>query len=105
MSIAIIGCRCAGSEPRMRTFLRESGYAKWQNIPMPKGREASINFLDSLPSDNVEIKKLKEYLKRTSSWSVIIGTDGVTYQWADIGHGALKEKLDAEIIVRDFGNE
>lgn len=102
----ILGCRCANSEPRMRTFLQENGYKKWQSIPMVKGRELCINFLDTLPHSQFdkEIDKLKGYIKRSSSWSIVVGTDGEVYQWADLGHSSLKEKLDAEIVVRDFGN-
>lgn len=101
-----IGCRCHGAEPRMRALLHENGYPKWQSIPMVKGREACLNFIDTLPHSQLdkELDKLKGYIRRSSSWSIVIGTDGKEYKWADIGHSNLTEKLDAEIIIRDFGD-
>lgn len=98
-----LNCRCANSEPRMRTFLRECGYLEWQTISAIKGRSECLEFLSRLPKDQ-EIEKLKMYLQRQSSWSVVLGTDGQSFRWADLGHSKLKEKLDAEIIVKDFGN-
>lgn len=104
--IYLLCCRCANSEPRARTLLRENNYSKWQSAKAVKGKEQCLNFLDTLPfgQNNPEIGKLKLYIKRASSWSVLLGTDGAIYQWADIG-STLKEKLDAEILIRDFGNE
>ena len=101
----LLGCRCANSEPRARTFLRENGYSKWQSIPMIKGREQCLNFLSSLPNPDKEIDMLKGYLRRTSSWSVFVGTHGDGYEWADIGHSNLKEKLDAEILIKEYKDE
>lgn len=63
-----------------------------------------MNYLNSLPF-NKEIDKLKGYIRRSSSWSVILGTDGTNYEWADAGHGRLTEKLDAEVIVKEYGDE
>lgn len=103
MSLMMLVCRCSNSEPRMRTFLRECGYPEWQTISAIKGRSECLEFLSRLPKDQ-EIEKLKMYLQRQSSWSVVLGTDGSIYRWADLGHSKLKEKLDAEIIVKDFGN-
>lgn len=103
--LILLGCRCSNSEPRMRTFLRENGYSKWQSEPMTKGKDKCLNLLNSLPPENKEIDKLKGYIKRSSSWSIVLGTDGVTYQWADLGHSKLTEKLDAEIVIRDYKDE
>lgn len=100
--IYLLGCRCAGSEPKARTFLRENHYENWQKISMPKGKEVCLNFLNTLPKDNKEIDKLKGAIKRASSWSVIIGTDGTNYEWVDLGHMNLKEKLDAEMLVERY---
>lgn len=100
----LLACRCANAEPRMRALLNENHYAKWQSHPMVKGREACMNFLDSLPA-NKEIDKLKGYIKRQSSWSVIIGTDGKNYEWSDIGHSSLREKLDAEVIIKEYRDD
>ena len=98
-----LNCRCAGSEPRMRTFLHECGYSGWQTIPATKGRSECLALIDRFPK-HPELEKLKNHLKTHSSWSIVLGTDGTDYQWSDIGHSKLKEKLDAEIIVKDFGN-
>lgn len=99
-------CRCANSEPRMRTFLHECHYDRWQTLPAVKGKRECLNFLETLPYSNFdkEIDKLKGYIRRQSSWSIVIGTDGTNYQWADLGHSKLKEKLDAEIIVKEYGD-
>lgn len=96
-------CRCANSEPRMRTFLKENHHT--DQIKIAKGRSECLNFLETLPYSNIdkELDKLKMYIKRQSSWSVIIGTDGTKYEWADLGHSSLKEKLDSELIIEKYG--
>lgn len=73
-------------------------------MPAVKGKKECLNFLETLPAEDKEIDKLKGYIKRQSSWSIVIGTDGTRYQWADLGHSKLKEKLDAEIIVKEYGD-
>ena len=102
MSLILLGCRCSGSEPRLRTFLRENSCQNWQTLKVTKGKEACLNLLNTLPATDKEIDKLKFYLKRASSWSVILGTDGTRYEWVDMGHMNLKEKLDAEILVERY---
>lgn len=101
MSLMALVCRCANSEPRMRTFLRENHHT--DQIKIAKGRSECLNFLGTLPPEDKEMDKLKEYIRRQSSWSVVIGTDGTHYEWADLGHSSLKEKLDAELIVEKYG--
>lgn len=99
--IYALACRCANSEPRLRTFLRENGYEGWQSIRVIKGKQECINFLAPAASDK-EIDKLKGYLQRSSSWSIIIGHDGEKYEWVDLGHMDLKQKLDAELLVKEY---
>lgn len=100
--LSVLLCRCHNSEPLARKTLRESHYENWQSQPVIKGKEACLNFLDTLPM-NKEISHLKDYIRRSSSWSVIIGTDGENYEWADVGHGKIVDKLDAERIVEQYG--
>lgn len=106
MSLFSLNCRCANSVPRMKNFLRECGYPEWNTIKMAKGRSECLEFISTLPHHQTdkELDKLRLYIKRQSSWSIILGTDGTHYHWADLGHSQLKEKLDAEIIVKEYGN-
>lgn len=98
----VLLCRCHGSEPIARKIMRESHYEAWQTQPVSKGREACLNRLNSLPQNKV-VEEIKAYIKRVSSWSIILGTDGENYEWADAGHGKLVDRVDAERIVEQYG--
>lgn len=97
-------CRCHNSEPIARKLLHEGGCDDWQSHPVVKGKEQCLNYLDTLPYGqfNKEVDKLKGYIKRSSSWSVILGQRGSEFQWSDAGHGDLVSKLDAEVIVKEY---
>lgn len=99
--IVILACRCHASEPLARKALRENHCEGWQTFPIIKGRQECINALNQLPQ-NQTINAIKEYLKRVSSWTIIIGTDGEEYRWADIGKGKIIDRLDGDKILEDF---
>ena len=101
MSLYCLACRCSGAEPRIRQFLRANHYDNWQSIPVIKGREACLSRLSLLP-DTPALAQAKDTIKRSSSWSIIIGTDGTTYEWGNLSHAKLKEKLDLEMLVERY---
>lgn len=99
--IYCLACRCHSAEPLIRKTMRECHREDWQTQNIVKGRPECMAALARFPQ-NEEIQKLTEYLKRVSSWSVILGVDGDYYRWADVGKGKTIDRLDAEKILEEF---
>lgn len=100
--IHVLTCRCANAEPLARKLLASAHYKDWLKQPIVKGKQECLNFLATLP-ENLEVGSLREFIKGSSSWSVILGDKNGTFRWSNISDG-VKGRLDAEIIVEKFGN-
>ena len=94
--ITLLSCLCHNSEPLIRRALRENHVPDWSTRPIIKGKEQCLTYLNSL-EETRQIGALKQYLRRSSSWSVVLGND----RWVDIGHATIKDRLDAEIILKE----
>lgn len=102
--IRLLSCRCNNSEPLLRKTLRENHHPKWASLTVVKGKEPCLNYLATLP-ENLETGSLIQYIKRSSSWSIILGEKDGEYRWVDVGHAHIKERLDAEIILEKFSED
>ena len=101
MSLAVIACLCGSSDSKARNFLKKAGYEDWFSIPVHKGKEKSISFLNQLPPAP-EKEMLNNFLKNASKWVVIIGYDDQSMKWSDIAHNAPKSYIEAEFVVKNF---
>ena len=99
--IAIVSCQCGGSDSLIRNFLKSIGYGGWLDIPIEKGKERSLSTLNYLPP-TPEKEMLRNFLKDSSKWAVIIGYDGRTCKWSDIAHNGPKSRIEAEFVVKEF---
>jgi hypothetical protein len=45
---------------------------------------------------------LRNFLNKSSKWSVIIGYDDQGCKWSDIAHGGAKSQIEAELVVSTF---
>lgn len=103
--IAIITCACGGAEEMARSILRQADYKDWLKMPIAKGKDQSKYVMDSLRGkyqNDDNFKALDGYYPNRSSYIVIIGYDKGVFKWADVARGKIKERLDGELIVRDF---
>lgn len=101
--LAVCSCLCGSTDKLLRGFLNKSGYKEWMEIDIYKGKEKTKKLLDMLPQ-YPEIGELRNFVEKSSKWAVIIGFDGQFCKWADISRGGVKAKVDAEIIIQQFGN-
>ena len=101
MAIAVISCTCGSSNSLVRNFLHSAGYQDWASIPISKGKEKSLAFLNQLPPVP-EKDMLKSFLKDASKWAVIIGYTEDQMKWSDITHNWPKSKIEAEFVVKSF---
>lgn len=101
MAIGVIACHCGSSDSLVRNFLKSVGYPDWMNIPVNKGKEKSIAFLNQLPP-TPEKEMLRNFLKDASKWAVIIGYDQENMKWSDIAHNGPKSRIEAEFVVKNF---
>lgn len=101
--IGVVACQCGSSETLARDFLKKTGYPDWLNIPIHKGKEKSLAFLNQLPpSQDKEL--LVSFIKGAGRWVVIVGFDGNTVKWANIVHNPIKSKIEAEFIIKNFSD-
>lgn len=101
--LAVCSCQCGSTDSLLRRFLQRHGYQDWLGITIYKGKDKSKKLLDTLPQFP-EIDMLRNFLDNSSKWAVIIGYDDQFCRWADISHGGVKTSIDAEFIVKNFGN-
>ena len=99
--IAVCACHCGSSDSLARNFLKSAGVSDWMSMPIHKGKEKSLSFLNNLPPV-AEKEMLANFLKGASKWVVIIGYDQTSARWSDIAHNAPKSTIEAEFIVRNF---
>lgn len=105
--IKIFACTCGGVDQLARTVLKEGGHPDWLNVPITKGRQESMRQLEKLKpllGMNAGYNALYEKLNGgAGKYTIVFGynQDGAV-RWADISRGAIKEMMDAQIIVSEF---
>lgn len=100
--ITLLSCRCSGAEPLLRRAMSAAHYERWLEEPIIKGKAACLQYLSTLP-ENIETGSLYQLIERSSSWAVVLGQNGDSFRWANVGDGSLKGRLDAEIILEKYG--
>ena len=103
--IAVVTCTCGGAEGMARTVLKNGGLSNWLEIPIAQGKNQTKYVLDTFKSkheNNSAYKALCDYVEKKGRYVVLIGEKGKTFAWADVARGTLQERLDAEILVKEF---
>ena len=103
--IAVVTCACGGAEEMARSVLKNGGFGNWLKMPIARGKEQTEYVMNSLRGrygSNDKFKALDSYYKGRSSYIILIGYDKGEFKWADVARGTIKERLDGEILVRDF---
>ncbi len=100
--IACCACTCGSADKKIRTRLEKHGYKDALTIPIPRGKEKSNRMINSLPQFP-EINMLREHLKKTSKFTVIIGYDEHSCKWVDLSNGnGTVIGVEAELIIKQF---
>ena len=103
--IFVITCTCGGAERTARDVLNKGGMPNYMEFPITKGKQASLKVLDSLKpvyGARTEFNALYGYVKKTGRFVVVIGCSDNIFRWSDVSRGAIKERIDGEIIVSEF---
>ena len=99
--IGVVACYCGSSDSLVRNFLKSVNYPDWMNIPINRGKEKSLAFLNQLPP-TPEKEMLQNFLKDATKWAVIIGYTDDQMRWSDIAHNGPRARIEAEFVVKNF---
>ncbi len=105
MPIAALACQCGGADGWIRSKLKKFGFKHALLIPITKGKEKCLAQLSTFPQVQ-ETTDLAAHIRSATKFAIIVGTDGESLRWTDVANGHWVESdVDAEFIVRDFGND
>lgn len=100
-----VACLCGGADNWIRSKLKKFGFSKALLIPITKGKEKALKQISALPQTQ-ETTDLVAHINAASKFAIIIGTDGEVVRWVDVVNGQyVKNDIDAEFIIRDFGRQ
>ena len=110
MPLKIYICTCGGSENTARQILKTSKNVPWLEVPIIKGKKATLAALDKLPDfvkNSSELKALKGMLGHKSKFVIFLGysTQYEAVIWADVASGRMKEKVDSQLIAERYYSE
>lgn len=104
MPLAALACQCGGSDAWIRSKLRKFNYKHALLIPITKGKEKCLRQVATFPQ-TPNTSDLAVHIKNATKFAIIVGTDGTSLRWVDVvnGHYVVND-VEAEFIIRDFGN-
>lgn len=103
MPLMCVACQCGGADAWIRAKLRKFNFKHALLIPITKGKEKSLSIISTLPQTQ-SVTDLAAHIRNSSKFAIIIGTDGDSVRWVDVVNGTyIKNDVDAEFIIRDFG--
>lgn len=88
-----------------RTALKNGGHPDWLDLTISKGKSQTdyvMNTLKGRYENAPSYQALAEYVRKRGRYVIIIGYKDKTFAWTDIANGTLKDRLDAEILVKEF---
>lgn len=98
-----VACQCGNADNWIRSKLRKFGCQGALSIPIAKGKEKALSVVSKLPQTQ-ETTDLAAHIRNSSKFAIIVGTDGQSLRWVDVVNGHwVKNDVDAEFIIRDFG--
>lgn len=103
--IAVVTCTCGGAESLARTALKNGGHPDWLNTPIAQGKNQTKYVLESLKNryENISsYQALVDHVNKKGRYVVIIGYKDKVFAWTDISRGSIQDRLDAEILVKEF---
>lgn len=110
MPLNVYVCTCGGSENTARQLLKASKNVPWLEVPIVKGKKATLAAFEKLPDfvkNSAEVKALNGMLGHKSKFVIFLGysTPNQAVIWADVASGKMKEKLDGQMIAERYFKE
>ena len=103
MALACLACQCGGADNWIRSKLKKFNHPLALLIPITKGKEKCLSLLSTFPQTQ-NTTDLAAHIRNASKFAIIVGTDGESLRWVDVVNGTyIKNDVDAEFIIRDFG--
>lgn len=107
--LAVVSCTCGSAEGLARAVLKEGGDKHFLTTPIYKGKKEFERFLDDMkaayPGSRAiddGLYALSQYVSPKSSYVVIVGTDGVNFEFQDVKDGTIRSRLDGETLVAAY---
>lgn len=103
--LILLACQCGGSEPMVRSTLQSAGVKDWLKVPVKKGKQASLDWMDMCPDyikSTLEWGALRNFIVNHGKFAVVVGYNDHIFKWSDVAAGSLQAKLDAEVIAKKF---
>lgn len=105
--ILMMTCTCGGAEGLARTALKNGGVSDWLSRSIAQGKQQSKVVLDMLRptfANNDKYNALCQYVEKSGKYVVAVGYDPTKkiFEWSDFSRGTIKERLDAEILIKEF---
>lgn len=100
--IALLCCKCHGSESMLRRFVKNQGVKDWMKTPVFVGKEKSVEFLSQFGDSDSEVRSLKRNIENHGRYAVVFGYNEGRYYWSDIADNSVASKVDAELIIENF---
>lgn len=110
MPLKVYVCTCGGSENTARQILKTSKNVPWLQVPIVKGKKATLSELEKLPEfvkKSSEYKSLIGLLGHKSKFVIFLGysTEHEAVIWSDVASGRMKEKVDGQLIAERYYHE
>lgn len=110
MPLKVYVCTCGGSENSARQLLKAAKNVPWLEVPIVKGKKATLDAFDKLPDfvkESADLKALRGMLNHKSKFVIFLGysTPNQAVIWADVASGKMKEKLDGQMIAERYFSE
>lgn len=105
--ILIVTCTCGGAEGLARTALKNGGVSDWLTRPIAQGKPQTKVVLDMIRptfANDDKYKALCQYVEKAGRYVIVVGYDPSKkiFEWRDFSRGTIKERLDAEILIKEF---
>lgn len=84
-----------------RTFLKNNGIKDYMAVPVVQGREEGMHYLSRFPRLK-EIEMLEDFLRRSTSYVVIVGFNDEMLKWSEVSSGGAASEVEGELIVQRF---
>lgn len=100
--IFCVACQCGSSDKLIRKRLEKYEYKDFLTIDIPKGKSKSFSKLNSVPQ-HPEINMLREHIKASTKYAVVVGVDDEKCRWVDLAVGnAVFNDSDLKMIIKHF---
>lgn len=101
--ICVFGCRCRNAEPIARKALKSAGITNFLGVSFYAGHDKARELVPQIDTNDIEAKeRLLNYILSKSGYSVIVGWDEDSLEYAEVGTGSPIDISNGKIIARKY---